>query len=160
MDQIEAVVGNLLREGELNLSVAESCTGGLVGHRITNVPGSSEYFLGGVISYSNEAKQELLGVGDQILIDHGAVSRETVEEMAAGVRTRFGADISVSISGIAGPGGGTDEKPVGLVWIGLSSPEGGSTRRFVFEGGRQEIKAQAAEAALQLLHAYLITRSA
>jgi PncC family amidohydrolase len=160
MDRIEETVGDLLREAGYRLSVAESCTGGLLGHRLTNVSGSSDYFLGGVISYSNQAKVELLGVSEATLLAHGAVSRETVEEMAAGARDRFRTDIALAISGIAGPGGGTVEKPVGLVWIGLSAREGAQAWRFEFDGSREEVKTQAAEAALQKLRSYLIARSA
>lgn len=155
MGLIEAEIGVLLKEAGLRLSVAESCTGGLLGHRLTNVAGSSDYFMGGVISYSNEAKMALLGVAELTLITHGAVSSQTVEEMAAGVRERFGTEVSLAISGIAGPGGGTAEKPVGLVWIGLSAGDTRLARRYQFDGDREEIKAQAAEAALQLLGGFL-----
>ena len=152
---IEAQIGEMLQARGWLLAAAESCTGGLISHRVTNIPGSSAYFLGGVTAYANEVKMTVLGVAEQTLIDHGAVSSETVAEMAGGVRDRMGADVSVSVSGIAGPGGGTPEKPVGLVWIGLAAPDGVWTRRFVFPGERGPVKEQAAEAALQLVAVYL-----
>jgi nicotinamide-nucleotide amidase len=151
MEQIEAEIGNLLRKAGYRLSTAESCTGGLLGHRLTNVPGSSEYFLGGVISYSNEAKVELLSVSADTLAHNGAVSAETVLEMVSGVCKRFGSEAGVAISGVAGPGGGTGEKPVGLVWVAVSLPGVITSKHYQFRGGREEVKAQAAEAALQLL---------
>src|SRR5664280_2085315 len=114
---IETRIGKILRQSKLKLAVAESCTGGLIGHRITNVPGSSEYFTGGVIAYAYEAKVSLLGVSWDTLQTYGAVSRETVLEMAAGARLSLEADIALSVSGIAGPGGGLPNKPVGTVWI-------------------------------------------
>ena len=157
---MEEIVGDLLRRSGFRLSVAESCTGGLLGHRLTNIPGSSDYFLGGVISYANQAKVELLGVSEETLTRHGAVSRQTVEEMANGARDRFGTEVALAISGVAGPGGGTEEKPVGLVWIGLSAPGAEQARKLEFDGSREQIKAQAAEAALQLLYDYLTALSA
>lgn len=120
-EPLEALAGELLRSHGWRLAVAKSCTGGLVGHRLTNVPGSSDYFLGGVISYANDAKVRLLGVRWDTLETFGAVSRETVLEMAHSVRQLLSADIGLSVSGIAGPGGGTPEKPLGLTWIGLST---------------------------------------
>lgn len=134
------------------LAVAESCTGGLLGHLITDVPGSSNYFLGGIVSYSDAAKQQFLGVRRETLAAHGAVSTETAAEMARGVRAAFGADLSLSITGIAGPGGGTPEKPVGLVFIGLADQDGVEVRRFVWNGTRAENKQRSAEAALALLY--------
>lgn len=121
-ETLEVLVGELLRLRGWQLATAKSCTGGLVGHRLTNVPGSSDYYLGGVIAYANEAKVHLLGVSLETLETCGAVSRETVLEMASGVRQLLSADIGLSVSGIAGPGGGTSEKPLGLTWIGLSAP--------------------------------------
>ena len=118
---IENQIGDLLRQRGYKLAVAESCTGGLVGHRITNVAGSSDYFTGGVIAYAYEAKVKLLGVSWDTLKTFGAVSRETVLEMAAGVRQSLEADIAISASGIAGPGGGLPDKPVGTIWIGLAA---------------------------------------
>jgi len=157
---MEIKVGELLRPLGLKLAVAESCTGGLVGHRITNVPGSSEYFLGGVTAYAYEAKVKLLGVSWDTLTRYGAVSRETVLEMARGARRALEADIGISVSGIAGPGGGMPEKPVGLTWIGLSASGFEEARSFVFSGDRLEVKEQAAEQALRLLNEYLATVSA
>jgi PncC family amidohydrolase len=152
---IEAQIGEMLLARGWRLAAAESCTGGLISHRVTNISGSSVYFLGGVTAYANEVKMGMLGVAEQTLIENGAVSSETVAEMAAGVRSRLGADVGVSVSGIAGPGGGTPEKPVGLVWIGVAGPDGVWTRRFKFQGGREQIKDQSAEAALQLVGEYL-----
>lgn len=135
----------------LRLATAESCTGGLIGHRLTNVPGSSSYYQGGVISYANEAKVWLLGVHQQTLDHFGAVSRQTVIEMANGARSALEADIGLSVSGIAGPDGGTAEKPVGLVWVGLSYSGVDLARSFQFAGRRWDIKEQAAEMALSVL---------
>ena len=142
-------------ERGLKLVLAESCTGGLVGSRITDVPGSSEYFLGGVVAYAYEAKADLLGVSWDTLNTKGAVSRETVLEMARGVRQRMKADIAVSVSGIAGPGGGTSEKPVGTTWIGLAAEDGEWAKLYQFSEDREGNKALAAEAALNLLLDYL-----
>jgi PncC family amidohydrolase len=152
---LEFLVGGKLQEHGLRLAVAESCTGGLIGHRITNVAGSSAYFLGGVMAYANEAKMRLLGVRQETLERYGAVSRETVLEMARGVRLALGAEISVSVSGIAGPGGGTPEKPVGATWIGLSAPDDEQAWFYLFQGERIRIKEQAAEQALRRLLEYL-----
>ena len=154
-EPLEAQAGKFLRERKLKLALAESCTGGLVGDRITNLSGSSEYFRGGIVSYSNEAKAGLLHVSWDTLNAHGAVSRETVLEMARGARSALGADIAVSISGIAGPGGGTEEKPVGTTWIGLVAEDGEWARKFQFSGDRLENKASAADAALLMLLDYL-----
>ena len=159
-NQLELQVGKILQEQKLKLVVAESCTGGLLGSRITDVPGSSEYFLGGVVAYAYEAKVELLGVSWDTLNTKGAVSRETVLEMAQGVRDRMKADIAVSVSGIAGPGGGTPEKPVGTTWIGLVAADGERAELFQFSGNREANKSSAVEAALQLLLDYLRGREA
>lgn len=156
---LEQEIGDLLRGQGLTLAVAESCTGGLIGHRLTNVPGSSDYFLGGVISYANEAKMSLLGVQKETLDAHGAVSRETVLEMAKGACEALGARVGLSVSGIAGPSGGTPEKPVGLVWVGLSAPGGQWAWRYQFSGDRQQIKWAAAQAALERLDNYLDGRA-
>ena len=152
---IETQVGNLLRQRNLKLAVAESCTGGLIGDRITNVPGSSDYFVGGIIAYAYEAKVKLLGVSWDTLKAYGAVSRETVLEMAAGARRSLETDIAVSVSGIAGPAGGTPDKPVGTVWVGLVAPQGQWARLFRFKGDREQNKAAASDAALSLLLEYL-----
>lgn len=144
-----------MRSDNLKLAVAESCTGGLIGHRITNVPGSSDYFNGGIIAYSNAAKGKLLDVLWETLNTFGAVSQETVLEMAAGARRSLEADIAISISGIAGPGGGMPNKPVGTVWIGLVAPDGKWARVFCFQGDREQNKTAASEAALGMLLEYL-----
>ncbi len=159
-NQLELQVGEILQAQKLKLVLAESCTGGLLGSRITDVPGSSEYFLGGVVAYAYEAKVELLGVSWDTLNTKGAVSRETVLEMAQGVRDRMKADIAVSVSGIAGPGGGTPEKPVGTTWIGLVASDGERAELFHFSGNRETNKTSAVEAALQLLLDYLRGREA
>lgn len=152
---LEIQIGSILHERGWKLALAESCTGGLVGNRITNVPGSSEYFLGGVVSYSNQAKVNLLGVSWETLNSTGAVSRETVTEMARGARKLMNADMAVSVSGISGPGGGTAEKPVGTTWIGLAANDGEWANVFQFTGDRVQNKLSAADAALQMLLAYL-----
>jgi len=153
--QTEALVGNLLREKNLKLATAESCTGGLVADRITNVPGSSDYFHSGIIAYSYEAKVALLNVSWDTLQKHGAVSREVVLEMAKGARKVLDVDVTVSVSGIAGPGGGLPDKPVGTTWIGLSTSEGDWARKFVWDGDRLQVKASSAEAALKFILDYL-----
>ena len=136
-DTLENCIGKILKKHGKTLSTAESCTGGLIASMITSVPGSSEYFLGSVVSYANSVKQGVLGVTEDILKNHGAVSSECVGAMAEGVRKLTGADFAVATSGIAGPGGGSDEKPVGLVWIGVSSKVGTETFRFVFNSDRK-----------------------
>jgi len=152
---LEYQIGDLLRARGWKLAVAESCTGGLVGHRITNVPGSSEYYLGSVTAYAYEAKERLLGVRHETLERYGAVSEETVLEMARGVCAAFGAQVGVSITGIAGPGGAMPGKPVGLVWIGMSAPDGDWAWRYLWSGNREENKSQSAEEALRRLVEYL-----
>jgi len=165
-------VGRLLSRHGLKLAVAESCTGGLLAHTITNVPGSSAYFVAGLVTYSNEAKHALLGVKKATLADHGAVSVETAKEMAAGARKKTGADVSLATTGIAGPGGGstegsdsaepsngrgrrTAEKPVGLVYIAISSREGTLVEKNVWAGSREGNKTSSVDAALTLLKNYL-----
>lgn len=155
----EQRIGSLLRERGQTLGVAESCTGGLIAHRLTNVAGSSEYFLGGIIAYSNSVKIKLLDVSPQTIEEHGAVSEQTVLEMARGARQVLGADIALSISGIAGPGGGSANKPVGTVWVGLATPDGERARRFHFDGDREQNKAAFAEAALNVLLEYLQSKT-
>jgi PncC family amidohydrolase len=152
---LEVQAGELLRGRGWKLAAAESCTGGLIGHRITNIAGSSEYYLGSVTAYAYEAKVRLLGVRWATLERYGAVSREVVLEMARGVRQALAADIGLSVSGIAGPGGATPTKPVGLTWVGLSAPDLEEAWKFIFQGDRMENKAAAAEAALQALVDYL-----
>lgn len=155
---LEVLIGELLQAQGLRLAVAESCTGGLIGHRITNVPGSSAYYLGSITAYAYDAKVRLLGVQWATLERTGAVSQETVLEMAAGVRAALQADVGVSVSGIAGPGGGTPEKPVGTVWIGLSAT--GVERAWLrhWPGDRLSVKQATAEEALRLLADFLQER--
>lgn len=148
---LEQQIGDLLLQKGWRLAAAESCTGGLVGHRITNIPGSSDYYMGSVTAYAYEAKEKLLGVRHNTLFKYGAVSSQTVLEMARGVRQALGADVGISISGIAGPGGGMPGKPVGMVWFGLSLPEGERAFCYYFHGERIEIKAASAQTALRLL---------
>ena len=152
---LEIQVGNLLHEQGLKLVLAESCTGGLLGSHITDVPGSSEYFLGSVVAYAYETKVALLGVSWDTLNSKGAVSREIVLEMARGIRDLMKADIAVAVSGVAGPGGGTPEKPVGSTWIGLVATDGEWGQFHRFPGEREENKAFAVNAALKLLLDYL-----
>ncbi|HEX2191107.1 MAG TPA: competence/damage-inducible protein A [Longimicrobiaceae bacterium] len=154
---MEEVVGRLLRERGLTIAVAESCTGGLIGHRVTEVPGSSEYFLMGVVSYANEAKERLLGVRPETLREHGAVSTQAAEEMAAGVRRLAGADLGLATTGIAGPGGGTPEKPVGTVCVGLAWEGGSWSRRYdLGERSREWVKGMTAQVALDRVRRWLL----
>jgi nicotinamide-nucleotide amidase len=155
MEELEVAIGPALLKHQLTLAVAESCTGGLVGHRITNVPGSSTYFLGGIIGYAYDAKEHLLGVRHNTLYDFGAVSEQTAREMARGARRALGADIGLSVTGIAGPGGAMPGKPVGLTWVALAARQGEITRQFTWHGDRQTNKSQSADAALKLLLDYL-----
>jgi nicotinamide-nucleotide amidase len=148
---LEENVGQLLRARHLTLAVAESCSGGLICHRLTNVPGSSDYFQGGVVTYSNQSKIDLLEVPSDILQEHGAVSAPTARAMAMGVAARLRADLAVAVTGIAGPTGGLPEKPVGTVFIGLASPQGVKTRHCLFYGSREEIKILTAQTALDWL---------
>lgn len=154
-NSLELQLGQLLRQRGLKLATAESCTGGLLGHLITEVAGSSEYYLGGVTAYANEAKERLLGVSHETLAAVGAVSPETALEMARGVRQALGADLGISTTGIAGPGGAMPGKPVGLVYIGLSTPDGDQVFRYVWPGSRSENKLDSAHQALRLLLNYL-----
>ncbi len=146
----EAIVAWCLRSGK-TLATAESCTGGLISHRITNVPGASAVFLGGVTAYSNTVKTVMLDVPSQILAAVGAVSEAVAIAMAAGARTRLGADYAVAVTGIAGPGGGTPEKPVGTVYMAAAGPAGHRTQHARFHGNRAVIKEQTADGALHLL---------
>ncbi len=148
-------IGQLLRARGLKLATAESCTGGLIADRITDVPGSSDYFLGGIVAYAYEAKVALLQVSWETLRAYGAVSRETVLEMARGARAALGADVAISVSGIAGPGGGLPNKPVGTTWLGLSAQDSERAELEHFSGDRLQIKERAADAALNLLMEYL-----
>lgn len=152
------VVGRALTGRGATVAVAESCSGGLLAHRITSVSGSSAYFLGGVVSYANDAKVRDLGVSAVSLEQHGAVSEQVAREMAAGVRERFGSDFGISITGIAGPSGGTDEKPVGLVFIAIADVEGSYASRHQFPGDRAWIKEWSSLTALDMLRLHLLGR--
>ncbi len=154
-ETLESKINVLLRTSGLKLATAESCTGGLISHRITNIPGSSEYFLGGIVAYAYEAKVALLHVSWDTLHQYGAVSRETVLEMARGVRSALEADLAVSVSGIAGPGGGLPGKPVGTTWIGFSTKDGEFAHVFHFDGDRIGNKSLAADAGLKIIFDYL-----
>lgn len=149
-------VGKLLKERGLSLSVAESLTGGRLGDRITDIPGSSDYFMGGIISYSNAAKVELLGVKSSVLASKGAVSREVAVQMASGVRKRFKTDIGIGVTGIAGPAGGSRSKPVGLVYLAVSSEKGTVCVKEIFNGSRTSIKAQSTEKAIHMLQEFVL----
>lgn len=154
--KIEVLVGDALRRRSATISTAESCTGGLVSHLLTNISGSSEYVLGGIISYSNQAKIDLLNVNPQTLATYGAVSEEVASEMALGAQAILGTDYAISVTGIAGPSGGTAEKPVGLTYIGLAGPADLLVvKRYVWEGERINNKTASAKAALQLVLRYL-----
>jgi nicotinamide-nucleotide amidase len=153
--RIEDVLGEMLRERGQSISVAESCTGGLIGNLLTNSPGSSTYFLGGVVVYSNQSKVDLLDVSQQTLEKFGAVSEKTVREMAGGIRKRLHTDIGLSVSGIAGPDGGTKEKPVGTVHIGLAVEKEIFSGKYRFWGTREQIKSNTAMMALDWVRRYL-----
>jgi PncC family amidohydrolase len=155
LSSLEEDVGRLFLAGRLTLGTAESCTGGGIGMRVTAISGSSAYYLGGIIAYHNSVKQSRLGVSAQTLETHGAVSEQTAEEMARGVRQAVGASVGLSITGIAGPTGGTLEKPVGTVFIGVSSDKGEEVRHFVFSGDRRAVRIQSEDAALALLRDHL-----
>lgn len=159
-ETMESVVGRLLNEQKLTLAVAESCTGGLIGHRLTQVPGSSAYVDRVAVTYSNRAKVEMLGVPSGVIERHGAVSADVAAAMARGIRERSGAAVGVSVTGIAGPGGATESKPVGLVYVGLDGGPGeGLTKEFRFHGGdRAVIKQRSSQAALDLLRRWLIRK--
>ena len=150
-DDLETKIGKLLFQKKLTLSLAESCTGGLIGHRLTNVPGSSDYFMGGIVSYAYQAKVNLLGVSWDTLKQHGAVSAEVVREMALGARRAFNTDIGLAVSCIAGPGGATPSKPVGTSWCGISFGELDRQYHFLLEGSRLQVKEQLAQKALETL---------
>lgn len=155
---IEAEIGGLLRNRGLTLVTAESSTGGLVAHRITSVSGSSAYYLGGFVAYADEAKEALLGVRHETLLAHGAVSEETALEMARGARERLGADVGIATTGIAGPTGGTPEKPVGLVYVALSAADAQLCHRHVWQGDRASNNEQSTKAVLHLVKIYLEQR--
>lgn len=151
-DSLEEVVGRKLKEQKATLALAESCTGGLLAHRLTNVSGSSEYFLRGYVTYSNAAKIELLGVPEDIIAQHGAVSEQCALAMASGAKKKSNSDYVVALTGIAGPSGGTPEKPVGTVWIALASPQRVSAKRFLFANDRIVNKERFAQAGLAMLY--------
>ena len=152
---LEQEIGALLLEKGLTLGVVESATGGLLSHRITNVPGSSDYYKGSVTAYSNEVKSGVVGVSEDTLIQYGAVSPQVAEELAEGGKLLLGADICIADTGIAGPGGATAEKPVGLFYLGLSHGERTYSRQHQFRGDREQNKQSAAEEALSWLKEYL-----
>ncbi len=156
---LEIQIGQLLRTHKYTLATAESCTGGLIGHLLTNVPGSSEYYLGGVVAYAYEAKVALLGVSWEMLQKFGAVSEEVALQMARGARAALNSDLAISVTGIAGPGGGLPNKPVGLTWIGISTPEGDRAERFVWAGDREGNKMSSARAALEMVKTYCSTKN-
>jgi nicotinamide-nucleotide amidase len=150
-DNLETVIGRMLKTKGWRLGLAESCTGGLIGHRITNVPGSSEYYLGGVNCYSNQLKISLLGLAPETLASHGAVSPETAKEMAEGIRKRIRAEVGLAITGIAGPGGESEGKPVGLIYLAVALPDRTEVERRLFPFDRIGNKEAAAQAGLALL---------
>ena len=154
-EEIEVVIGRMLKERKLTLTTAESCTGGLLGGRITKVDGASAYYMGGFVTYSNDAKMDLIGVRAETLQAKGAVSEETAREMARGAAARMGTNAAISITGVAGPGGGTPDKPVGLVWTGVSLNDVVKTRSFVFPGDRAEIRQRSTQMGLALLYEML-----
>jgi nicotinamide-nucleotide amidase len=156
-ETMESVVGQELANRGLTIATAESCTGGLIAERLTDVPGSSAYFLGGVVSYSNEAKTAMLGVPAAVIESEGAVSEASVRAMAEGVRERFGSDFGIATSGISGPGGGTPEKPVGLVWIALATADSAThAQSFVFEVDRSRHRRLTAQVALDWIRRSMI----
>jgi nicotinamide-nucleotide amidase len=155
-EELEEVVGSLLRQAQKTLSIAESCTGGLLGHRITNVSGSSDYFQQGVLTYSNDSKVQLLNIPYDLILQHGAVSHEVAKAMAIGIRKISGSDIALSITGIAGPNGGSPEKPVGLVYVGLSWEGDEEVAKNIFLGNREIIKTQSSQKALDMLRRHLL----
>lgn len=152
---MEDVVGHMLAKKKLTISVAESCTGGMIGHRLTNVPGISEYFQGGIVVYSNQSKAELLSVRAETLEKYGAVSNETVREMAYGVRKYLKTDIGLAVTGIAGPDGGTKDKPVGTVHIGLATKDNTYSRKYRFWGNREQVKSNTSMMALDWVRRWL-----
>jgi len=155
-ETMEEVVGQLLSSQNWTLALAESCTGGLIAHRLTDVPGSSTYLDRGVVTYSNHAKQELLGVSPLLLRKYGAVSAQVAEAMAKGIRVQSRVDLGVSVTGIAGPGGGSAKKPVGLVHMAIDGPRGSQSNRYQFWGDRAEIKIRSSQAALNMIRRYLL----
>jgi len=155
---MERVVGRLLLEHSLQLAVAESCTGGMIAAALTDIPGSSAYFLGGVVAYDNLLKTEYLRVPEALLASQGAVSREVAEAMAVGVRVRSGADIALAVTGIAGPGGGTEAKPRGTVYIAIATNGENWVTKFQFPGDRQQVREISAKSGLDLVRKYLLQK--
>jgi len=147
---LQQVAEKLKKQG-VHIATAESCTGGLLAHTLTNVSGSSEYFDRGIVTYSNQAKIELLGISEAMLRDYGAVSEQTAKAMALGAKNQSQVDIGISTTGIAGPTGGSKEKPVGLVYIGIATPEAVTVQKFLFKGNRLQNKEQTCNAALKML---------
>lgn len=158
-ETMEGVVGRLLRVNQMTIAVAESCTGGLIGHHLTNVPGSSDYFIGGVICYSNQAKVDLLNVSPETLREHGAVSRQAAVEMAKGVRSLHKTTIGLAVTGIAGPSGGSPEKPVGTVFIALVDGERAKVDGYHFGGSREQVKVLSSQVALDWIRRYFKKKS-
>ncbi|MDO9537560.1 MAG: CinA family protein [Thermoplasmata archaeon] len=152
----EEKLGSLLTARTWTLAVAESCTGGLLAHTITNVPGSSTYFLGGMIAYSDSSKTEILGVPAETIMKNGAVSDRTAMAMAVGIVINFACDFGIAITGIAGPSGGSEQKPVGTVFVGVASEVGEKAKAFHFKGSREEIKAQSVKAAIEFACEFLM----
>lgn len=155
-ESVEVWLGPYLLNKGWHLATAESCTGGLIGCRVTNVPGSSEYFERGFITYSDKAKMEILGIPEGLLIAHGAVSGPCARAMADGTRRVARCEVGLAVTGIAGPGGGTSEKPVGTVFMAVSLPSGTTSGRYHFEGCRKEVKKKTAESALNMLRDALL----
>ena len=158
-ENMEMVVGSLLRNARMTVAMAESCTGGLISHKITTIPGSSGYFLGGVTAYSNSMKTRYLNVDQTLIQAHGAVSEEVAKAMAEGIRSATGADIGLSVTGIAGPDGGTSEKPVGTVFFGFVTSEHSLALQFSFSGSREQIQEITAFTGLNLIRKYLLKRN-
>jgi nicotinamide-nucleotide amidase len=156
-DTMESVVGQLLRNKGFTLSTAESCTGGNIAQLITSIAGSSDYFKGSIVAYSNEIKEQFLGVPHQVIMEHGAVSEQTVIAMAEGIRSRFATDYAIAVSGIAGPGGGTEEKPVGTTWIAVATPTETIARKFMLGEHRGRNIRKASIAALNMLRSRLVS---
>jgi nicotinamide-nucleotide amidase len=157
-ESMAAAVGKILRDRRQTLATAESCTGGLLGQMITSVPGASDYYLGGVISYANRVKEKLLGVGAGAIAEHGAVSEEVAAAMAQGARKLMGSDWAISITGVAGPGGGSAEKPVGLVWMALAGPGVAKAGKTLWGGTREIIRTRSALSALNMLRLELMNQ--
>jgi nicotinamide-nucleotide amidase len=156
-NKIAAVVVRLLTRKKKTLATAESCTGGFIAHQITNVPGASEIFLGGIVAYSNQVKEKFLGVRPEILKKHGAVSEAVAREMAGGARKKFGADFAIAVTGIAGPTGGTKTKPIGTVFIALAGAFGTIVERKLNCFGREKFKEVTARQALEMLRVQLVS---